>query len=198
MKIKEYDRKLLEGYIASFAKLDEMVLIDCGVSTPESQLTTGEIDQYDRKIWRPLRMETSLEALQAIYQKLPARFPPLYEMLLLSYRWAAVRLGSYRLLANPPGPDLSGFLHNIERDNGLWTALIPSGFIQFGHGSDVDYDPVCFDIRSRSKKGDYRVVKIDHEEILCNNRIKVVAELAPSFEQLVLSTIERAGSPRTV
>jgi hypothetical protein len=74
-------------------------------------------------------------------------------------------------------------------DPGLWNALIPAGFIQFGKGPDVDYDPVCFDIRART--GDCRIVKIDHEEILCNNRIKVVAELAPSFEKLVLTTIEQ-------
>jgi hypothetical protein len=37
-------------------------------------------------------------------------------------------------------------------------------------------------------------VKIDHEEILCNNRVKVVAELALGFEELVRQTIESAKS----
>jgi hypothetical protein len=32
-----------------------------------------------------------------------------------------------------------------------------------------------------------------HEEILCNERIKVVAELAPTFEQLLRTTIEAAN-----
>jgi hypothetical protein len=57
----------------------------------------------------------------------------------------------------------------------------------------MDYDPVCFDIKKRTKSNDYRIVKIDHEEILCNNRIKVVSELAPSFEQLMIETISRAS-----
>jgi hypothetical protein len=35
-------------------------------------------------------------------------------------------------------------------------------------------------------------VKISHEEILCNDRIKVVAEVARSFEALVLQTIDLA------
>jgi len=56
----------------------------------------------------------------------------------------------------------------------------------------MDYDPVCFDVNSWKKDREMRVVKIDHEEILCNNRVKVVAELAPSFEALVLQTIEAA------
>ena len=83
----------------------------------------------------------------------------------------------------------------IEKDKGLWESLIPAGYIQFGKGPDIDYDPICFDIKSRTKRNDYRIVKIDHEEILCNYRLKVVAELAPSFEELVRLTIERADSP---
>jgi hypothetical protein len=37
------------------------------------------------------------------------------------------------------------------------------------------------------------VVKPDQEEILCNNHIKITAELAPGFEALVLQTIEAAN-----
>jgi hypothetical protein len=82
----------------------------------------------------------------------------------------------------------------IEKDKGLWESLIPAGYIQFGKGPDVDYDPICFDIKSRTKRDDYRIVKIDHEKILCNHKVKVVAEVAPSFEQMVRQTIERANS----
>jgi len=60
-------------------------------------------------------------------------------------------------------------------------------------GADLDYDPVSFNLKSRNKNGDYRILKIDHEEILCNNRIKLVAELVPSFEHLVRQTIDQAN-----
>jgi hypothetical protein len=83
----------------------------------------------------------------------------------------------------------------ISGDQKLWESLIPNGYIPFGKGTDIDYDPVCFAIRTR-KNRDYRIVKIDHEEIFCNCRIKVVSELAPSFRALVLETIERAGAKR--
>jgi hypothetical protein len=59
----------------------------------------------------------------------------------------------------------------------------------------MDYDPVCFDIKSR-KNRDYRIVKIDHEEILSNHRIKVVSEIAATFRALVLQTIGRASTLR--
>ncbi|HEY6338183.1 MAG TPA: hypothetical protein VIW68_06795 [Candidatus Sulfotelmatobacter sp.] len=89
---------------------------------------------------------------------------------------------------------MSRLLAEITGDEGLWESLAPAGYIQFGLGPDMDYDPVCFDIKSRTKSKDYRIVKIDHEEILCNYRVKVVAELAPSFEQLVIQTIQRANA----
>jgi hypothetical protein len=60
----------------------------------------------------------------------------------------------------------------------------------------MDSDPVCFDIKSGTNSKDYRIVKIDHGEILCDYRVKVVKEIAPSVRHLVLQTIERANSTR--
>ena len=41
-------------------------------------------------------------------------------------------------------------------------------------------------------------MKIDHEQILCHDRVKVVAELAPTFRQLVLDTIDKANDRDTL
>jgi hypothetical protein len=49
-------------------------------------------------------------------------------------------------------------------------------------------------MKSRKQGGDCRIVKIDHEQILCNYRVKIVSELAPSFYELVLQTIVLAKS----
>ena len=131
--------------------------------------------------------------LEAVYAKLPARFPPLYEQLVLSYRWLEVDLQLYRLHANLPGPGLSGLLGRILKDKFLSGFLLKNGFIPFGKGTDMDYDPVCFDLTSRKKNREFEIVKLDHEEILRSERIRVVAKLAPSFEQLVRQTIEAAA-----
>lgn len=184
------DELLLERFIASFEKLDELTAWD---SDPiAKRLAAGNPDQLGFRHWRPIPVNTSASLLDPLYEKLPARLPRLYERLVLSYRWAEVHLKTFTLLANPPGPDLSGLLQQMSRDPALWDALLPSGYIQFGKGPDMDYDPVCFDIKSRKKNGECRVVKIDHEEILCNNRVKLVAELAPSFRELVMQTIDQA------
>lgn len=185
------DEELLEKYVATFPVFDEMVANE--FSTPTAlQLAVKDTDLYDRKLWKPVRVETPVSQLDEVYAELPARFPRLFERMVCSYRWAEVDLGTYRLLANPPGPTLGGLLSQMSQAPTLWEALIPAGFIQFGKGPDLDYDPVCFDIKTRKQGGDCRIVKIDHEEILCNNRVKIVAELAPSFYEWVRETIERA------
>ncbi|HXA84644.1 MAG TPA: hypothetical protein VNZ47_06190 [Candidatus Dormibacteraeota bacterium] len=186
------DEELLEKYVATFPQFDEMVADE--FSLPGAvQLAVEDTDQYGRKLWKPVRLETPPSQLQEVYAELPARFPRLFERMVLSYRWAEVDLGTYRLVANPPGQDLSGLRSQLSQAPALWASLLPAGFIQFGKGPDLDFDPVCFDIKTRKQGGDCRIVKIDHEEILCNNRAKVVAELAPSFHQLVLQTIELAS-----
>jgi hypothetical protein len=184
---------LIERFIASFNKLDEMADFP-EINPLVRQFALGEPDTYGRLLWKPLKVPTDSSQLEPLLAKLPARFLPLFQDLVLSYRWAEVDLGSFRLIPNPPGPDLSGLLTEMTRDPAFWESLPSEGYIQFGRGPDIDYDPVCFDIRSRTKSKDYRIVKIDHEEILCNHRVKVVAELAPSFERLMLQTIERAKS----
>lgn len=52
--------------------------------------------------------EDASQSLDPLYAKLPARFPSLYEELILSYRWDEVFLPNFTLIANPPGEDLSG------------------------------------------------------------------------------------------
>jgi hypothetical protein len=183
-------QRLLEQYVATFERLGNL-RADQLLHPTAWLLSYGDPDPYGFKPWRPAQVDTAASGLEEIYRTLPARFPPLYESLVLSYRWAEVDLRSYRLLANPPGPGLGGLFAEMSGDPGLWEALLPAGYMPFGKGPDIDYDPICFDIKSRSKSRDYRIVKIDHEEILCNSRIKVVAEMAPSFEELVVRTIQR-------
>ena len=188
------DLDLLAQYTAAFERLDDL----CAFEVPEPLRVSTEEDGWHR--WRPLRFTTAPAALQALYRGLgipghgATRFPPLYETLVLSYRWAEVELGDYRLLANEPADDLSPLLASLRVDENLAATLVPNGYFPFGKGPDTDYDPVCFDFRHRQRNGDCRIVKVAHEEILCNYHIREIAELAPNFRSLVLSTIKRANS----
>jgi hypothetical protein len=184
------DEKLIEDFVACSAKLDEMRADE--FDAPGTALAVGGTDAYGHRRWKPVKSTTERSCLEPIYAKIPARLPPLYEHLVLSYRWAEVDLDSFRLLANPPGPDLLGLFGEMTKDAFLSTHLLKSGFIPFGKGPGGDYDPVCFDLNARKQNAEYGIVKLDHEEILCFSRAKIVAELAPTFRQLVRQTIDRA------
>lgn len=49
------------------------------------------------KVWRPIRVDTDPSALDPIYARLPARFPELFERLLLTYRWAEVHQDAFTM-----------------------------------------------------------------------------------------------------
>ena len=83
----------------------------------------------------PLLFDASpfeFSSLEPLYAALPARFPPLFERLVLTYRWAEADLQSYGLLANPPGLGLGGLLQQMSKDSIIWKFLSEAGFIQLG------------------------------------------------------------------
>jgi hypothetical protein len=108
----------------------------------------------------------------------------LFERLLLNYRWPEADLDTMFVFPNPPGPGLLGFLQQPLIDKGLAEMLLPARLVQFGRAGGGNYDPVCFDLQATSDS-DCPIVQIDHEEILCNFRIKRVSAIAPSFRDLV-------------
>ena len=185
------DEQLVEQFVATFAAWDDCE-VDEEWDPAAAMLAVGEPDQYGNRRWLPRKVQTDPGRLQEIYARLPARFPPLYERLVLSYRWAEVDLDRFRLFANPPGENLQGLFNEMTNDAFLSQHLLKAGYIPFGKGPDYDYDPVCFDLSARKQNAEYRIVKLDHEEILCFSRTKIVAELAPTFRALVEETIERA------
>jgi hypothetical protein len=119
---------LLERFIASFEKL-----FANEVSDPIAwQLATGDRNQNGCRRWRSIKVQTEFSSLEPLYAALPARFPPLFERLVLTYRWAEADLQSYGLLANPPGLGLGGLLQQMSKDSIIWKFLSEAGFIQLG------------------------------------------------------------------
>ncbi len=190
------DGTLLAQFVATFSVLDDTVLFE-DLDPAAVPLASGRIDEPGYQHWEPRAVSTPRSALSALYEKLPAKFSPLFEELVLSYRWAEVDLEVVTLLANPIGPDLSGLAEAIFRDQGLVEMLLPNGLIQFAKAGGGHYDPICFDIRARGKHGEARVVRVDHEEILCNHRLSVTEQIAPTFRALVDDIIAKAADAGT-
>ena len=185
------DDELIRRFVATFERLDKLI---CNTSKPPpSELLGGTDLDVDRLSRRPAAIMTGRVQLEPLYRRLPGRFPDLYEQLVLTYRWPEIDLQIVRLLSNPTGPTLSGLEDEIFRDRILINTLIPAGFVPFGKATDMNYDPVCFDLNSM-KRGDCPVVQFAHEAILCRAEIGESWRRISSFRELIYDTIELAQS----
>ena len=187
------DLALLEKFVSSFEKFDELLAIE-EFEPDVLGLTYGVDDASGLSKWRPARIATDPVCLRPLYERLPARFPPLYEKLLLNYRWARVELNGWRLCANPLAHGLGDLflMRQITHDPEFTGAMFSQGYMQFGMGADYNYDPVCFDTRRRRGGGDCPVVQLDHEGLILKKKAVKVREVARTFRSLIWQTIEDA------
>jgi len=98
--------ELIDKFIASFEVVAENLDVFETIAPIAAQLAVGPTNEYGQGRWRPIKVPPQVTALDPVYAKLPSRFPPLYEQLVLSYRWADVDLQRFTLLANPTGDEL--------------------------------------------------------------------------------------------
>ncbi|HLQ52392.1 MAG TPA: hypothetical protein VK129_12895, partial [Terriglobales bacterium] len=66
-----------------------------------------------------------------------------------------------------------------------------AGYVQIGRPDTGNFDAICFDLNKSAQNREYRIVQIDHEDVLCNWKVRVSGELWPSFIKLVESALSR-------
>ena len=116
--------------------------------------------------------------------KLPARLPPSFGSLYGRYAFPPFEVAGIWLFGNTPeGLEFSSheLRTGIFRDPLISKCLFKHGFIQFARPAASNYDPICFDTSRRFADGEYGVIHLDHESILCNSEIATVAEPFPTF-----------------
>jgi|SRR5579862_76573 len=121
-----------------------------------------------------------LEKLEA---RLPKRLPQSFESLLLRHCFPPFDAGGITFFGWES--DSSELFHVLPPNEGtLSELLLPAGYIQIGRPDTGDFDAVCFDLNAAKQNRESRIVRADHEEILCNSRVRIVGELWPSFSNL--------------
>ena len=190
------DSELIRRFVTAFPKLGDTARYrsEAGGGPLPPEMDGGTDDSpWAVQRWRPGEIRTDPAALREVYDNLPGPFPPLFEHLVLNYRWLEIDLdGFVTLLANPPGPALGPLLSGIRSDATLVEVVLPVGLVPFGKASGGSYDPVCFDTRRRRPDGDCPVVRVEHEAVLCDRRIGQSWELADSFRSLVVAAISKS------
>ena len=175
------DDALLANFVDAFGRNDDLLL---SAAAPVA-LRDGIDSEVGLFKWRPVRIATAAAEVDKLYRDIPGPFPALYVRLISSFRWLDVYLtDTVLLLGNPPGPTLTALGEAMQADRMLVDLLFPKRLVPFGRAGDT-YDPICFDLSGVSRSNDWPIVQVDHEAILCDDRIGEVWPRYDSFRSLV-------------
>jgi hypothetical protein len=76
------------------------------------------------------------------------------------------------------------------RKGSLSELLLPAGYFQIGRPDTGSFDAICFDLNDRNLNLEHGIVLADHEEILCNSRVKICSQVWPSFRKFLETAVE--------
>jgi hypothetical protein len=141
----------------------------------------------------PLRLDDNTSRFREFEEKLPNRLPRSFASLLCQYSFPSFDILGISLF----GWDSESNQYTAEAlapKGSLSELLLPKGYVQIGRPDTGDFDAVCFDLNQTVQNREYRIVQIDHEEILCNWKVRVTGELWPSFVKLMESTVSSSAS----
>ncbi len=158
---------------------------------PPVWLRTRQLDDFPE--WEPLasfewevkRVEHApwIETLEAA---LPLPFPRSFRSLVLRYAYPSLAIGPLQLFANTGEDRHDEMSQVILRDKRFSQTLLQHGYLQFARPDTGCYDPICFNTRIKSHRHEYPIVRMDHESILWDGRIRYVREIALSFLDFVM------------
>lgn len=154
--------------------------------------TTGQlIDRFAATVKGcgvPIRAEDNSSRLLALEEKLSQRLPQSFESFLSRYSFPAFDVLGVALF----GWDSDQSAYIVEASapkNSLSELLIPAGYVQIGRPDTGNFDAICFNLNHRAQNREYPVVRVDHEDILINWKVRVTEELWPSFVKLAESAL---------
>jgi hypothetical protein len=123
-----------------------------------------------------VREATRIEEFERILER---RLPKSFRHLVTNYAFRPFQWGPVSFFGNSQTYELFSLHIAPMRDEIMWQATRSAGFVYFGRPEPANYDPICLAPSETSRES--RIVRLDHETILIEKRIKVVAEIAPSF-----------------
>jgi len=184
-------------------KLDSLVdqRVDAFVaavnSSPREALFLEEIPEQCRRTEHELGETFDWQIVRAadaawlpeVERALPFRLPRTLRSLVARYVFPSFEAGPLMFFSVGCDADhLREFRWAIRGDRHMSPFLLKNGFVQFARPAGGSYDPVCLDFRDSRRKREPSVVRIDHEEILCNERLRILETLAPGLDVLLDET----------
>jgi hypothetical protein len=153
------------------------------------------IDQFVVRVGSPERNFRRIQHAPWIIDleaKLPKRLPASFRSLVTRYSFSAFDAGPLSLFANLGDGSDEDFSIAIFKDSIIADVTLKAGYIQFARPVSGSYDPVCFDANRSSKNREFPIVRLDHEEILSGDGIRVSEKIADSFIRYAADIVGRA------
>jgi hypothetical protein len=139
----------------------------------------------------PVREEDNKTRLEALEGKLPKRLPQSFASFLSRYSFPTFDVAGISLFGWES--DSIAYIEEASAaKDSMSELLIPAGYLQIGQPDTGSFDAICFDLNDQRQNREYRIVRVDHEDILCNWRVRISAELWPSFIKLVDGVLSSA------
>ncbi len=147
-----------------------------------TRMNTGKlIDSFVTKLTAagvPVRRAENSQLFLRLEQKMPRRLPPSLTYLLTRYIFPTFDFSKVTLFGWDLKTEESEFFGAASASRGsLSELLLPAGYFQIGRPDTGSFDAVCLDLNGKAENREYRIVLADHEQILCNNRVRITAEL---------------------
>lgn len=132
----------------------------------------------------PIKRADNAARLAKLEARLPKRLPQSFDSLLSRYSFPPFDACGISFFGW--GSNSSELFEVAATAKGsLPEVLLPSRYVQIGRPDTGDFDAVCFDLKVHEQNREYRIVRADHEEILCNFRVKIRTALWASFRIFV-------------
>jgi hypothetical protein len=136
----------------------------------------------------PIREQDNASRLRMFEEKLPKGMPASFESFLSRYSFPKFDVLGITLFGWDS--DANAYVQEaLAPKNSLSELLIPAGYVQIGRPDTGDFDAICFDLNRPAQNREYRLVQVDHEDILCNWKVRLTGELWPSFVKLIESAL---------
>ena len=125
-------------------------------------------------------------------QRLSFKLPPCFTDFVYHYAFSDFEISRLHHYDNYDGDEELGaewcWHVALFRDKPIFEICTANFYLPIGQPEQSNYDRVCLDL-NRLKSGDCPIVQLDHEAILLKDKIKIVAELAPSYKKLIAAVL---------
>ncbi|MBX7172499.1 MAG: SMI1/KNR4 family protein [Pyrinomonadaceae bacterium] len=119
---------------------------------------------------------------------LPKRLPVSFHSLISRYSFNSFDYNGLLFFANNNSDENLSIV--VFKDRFISELTLQDGFIQFARPDDGSYDPICFDTNISRSRREFPIVRIDHESILCRNKVQILETVSDSFLKLALEKIK--------